>query len=216
MPAHMPEIHAYILRQIVEGDLRPGDLIDEAAIAQAFNVSKTPIREAILQLEANRIVEKKPRAGASVTTLEPEELIELIELHSELEGAAAYHAARRATPSQLENLQRVASAYADRLSQGSTGQSSAYSLNLAFHLAVFTCCNNATLRHALDMTGVRLVAYFRAQEGLRTGEGRAFAEHAEITRAICEGRADDARRAMRLHAEISSDTLLDVLSLMKT
>jgi DNA-binding GntR family transcriptional regulator len=211
MPAHKSEIHAYILRQIVEGALKPGDLIDESAIAAVFDVSKTPIREAILQLEARRIVEKKPRAGASVSRLEIDELIELIELHSELEGAAAYHAARRATQDQIADLARAARDYANQVDG-----SKSYDHNLAFHLAVFRCSNNTALQHALDMTGVRLVAYFRIQEDLRTGEGRAIAQHQEILAAIEGGHADAARQAMRRHAEIASDTLLDVISLMKS
>jgi len=211
MPAHKSEIHDYIMGQIVAGKLHPGDVIDETAIAQEFSVSKTPIREAILQLEANRIVEKKARAGARVPRFSPEELIELIELHSELEGAAAFHAARRATNAQLQDLKAAADAYAQTDKQTETE----YSLNLAFHLAVFRCCNNSILQRELDLTGARLVAYFRAQEGLRMGQGRAVSEHREILQAISEGHADDARTAMRHHAEISSDTLLDVLSAMK-
>lgn len=216
MPAQKSEIHAHILTQIVQGVLRPGDLIDEAEIARKFEVSKTPIREAILQLEASDVVEKRPRAGAYVATLGPEDLIELIELHSELEGAAAYHAARRATSGQRASLAAAAANYETCMDGAEMHEVSAYDLNLAFHLTVFECCNNSALQHALGITGVRLVAYFRAQEGLRTGAGRAVREHAEILNAILEGRADDARCAMRQHAEIASDTLLDILSHMKT
>ncbi|MCB1368892.1 MAG: GntR family transcriptional regulator [Rhodobacteraceae bacterium] len=212
MAAQLSEIQVYVLREIVEGRLSPGDRIDEAAITTRFGVSKTPIREAILQLEARGVVEKRPRAGAAVAGLTPEELIEFLELHSELEGAAAYHAARRATPSQLQALEDAAGAYEAQVAAGAQGT---YDLNLAFHLAVFACCNNNALQLELNMTGVRLVAYFRAQEGLRTGTGTAVDEHRDIVRAIREGRADDARAAMRQHAEISSDILLDVLALMK-
>lgn len=212
MAAQLSEIQAHVLREIVKGRLLPGDGIDEAAIAARFGVSKTPIREAILQLEARGVVEKRPRAGAALVALKPEELIELLELHSELEGAAAYHAARRATHSQLQVLSDAAADYEARVTAGAHG---VYDLNLDFHLAVFECCNNSALQQELNMTGVRLVAYFRAQEGLRTGTGSAVDEHREIVRAIREGRADDARAAMRRHARISSDTLLDVLARMK-
>ncbi len=217
MPAHKSDIHAFIMRQIVQGHLRPGDVIDEAALGRDFDVSKTPIREAILQLEANGVVEKRARAGARVARLELAELIELIELHSELEGAAAYHAARRATGPQLAALKDAAIAYDASFTAPQNGTSNAYDLNLAFHLAVFECCNNSVLQRELDLTGVRLVSYFRTQEGLRpTGQPAASSEHAEILNAITEGRADDARQAMRRHAEIASDTLLDVLSLLKS
>jgi DNA-binding GntR family transcriptional regulator len=216
MPAHKSDIHDHIMHQIVRGDLRPGDVIDEGAIARQFDVSKTPIREAILQLEANNIVEKRARAGARVTRLEPEDLIELIELHTELEGAAAYHAARRATPLQLLELDRAEANYAAPGHPDDDPKLGAYSANLGFHLAVFACSNNRILQRELDLTGVRLVAYFRAQEGLRADKEQAMAEHAAIACAIRDGQADAARQAMRQHAEIASDVLLDVLSVMKS
>ena len=211
MPVRKPDLLAHILDLIVKGKLGPGDVLDESAVARRFGVSKTPVRESVLRLEALNILEKRPRAGAAVARLETAQLIELIELHSELEGAAAYHAARRATPAQLDNLKHAADAYAAAIG----AQTPAYDKNLAFHLSVFACANNPTLSHQLDMTGVRLVAYFRAQESLRTGQGQAVREHAAIVASIVEGQADQARAAMRLHAEIASNTLLDVLSLMK-
>jgi len=211
MAAHKPDIQAHILDLIVKGHLRPGETVDEAAIATEFGLSKTPVREAVLRLEARDILAKRPRAGAVVARLETAQLIELIELHSELEGAAAYHAARRATDAQVAALLHAQQAYGTAIKTDIP----AYDKNLAFHLAVFACANNPTLGQMLDVTGVRLVGYFRAQESLRTGQGRAVREHAAIVAAIQTGQADQARAAMRAHAEIASDTLLDILSLMK-
>ncbi len=209
MTADKPDLQAHILNLIVSGQLRPGDLVDESAITARFGVSKTPLREAVLRLEALDILQKRPRAGAAVARLDLPDLIELIEVHSELEGAAAYHAARRATPLQLSDLRQAATAYE------SAPPAQTYDRNLAFHFAVFTCANNATLSRMLDTTGVRLVAYFRAQESLRTGREQAVAEHDAIVTAISRGDADAARGAMRHHAEIASNTLLDILSLMR-
>ena len=211
MSSTKADLPGHILQMIVKGDLKPGDTVDEAAIAVRFGVSKTPVREAVLRLEARDILTKRPRAGAVVAELETAALIELIELHSELEGAAAYHAARRATPAQLVELRAASKAYEAAVA----GHQSAYDLNLAFHLAVFAGANNPTLAHMLDMTGVRLVAYFRAQETLRSGQSHAVEEHAAIVAAIAAGKADQARAAMRHHAEIASNTLLDILSQMK-
>jgi DNA-binding GntR family transcriptional regulator len=210
MDGGKPDIQTHILRMIVKGDLQPGDTVDEAGLAEQFGLSRTPVREAVLRLEARDILEKRPRAGAAVARLDTAGLIELIELHSELEGAAAYHAARRGTGAQVAALVDAAKAYDAAIAAGEP----AYDLNLAFHLAVFAGANNPTLSAMLDITGVRLIAYFRAQESLRTGQGRAVAEHAAIVAAIEAGDADGARTAMRRHAEIASDTLLDVLAHM--
>ena len=76
--------HAQRLRQtiedeIVDGVLRPGDRLDEVQLATRFGVSRTPIREALLQLAVTGLIDVKPRRGAVVSTPEPARLVEMFE-----------------------------------------------------------------------------------------------------------------------------------------
>lgn len=212
--AQAKEIYAAIVRDILDGNLLPGDPLEEKSLARRFGVSITPVREAFLQLQSARLIERRPRAGAVIYKPPLETLVELIEVHAELEGSAAFFAARRANPTQIEALVAAEQAYADFMKISRRGSSGGYSLNLAFHLQVFEGSNNKALRDQIDRTGLRLVSFFRAQQALRGDQGRALVEHRKIVQAITDGHPSEAREAMIAHVELKGETLLDVLNLM--
>ena len=212
MGGQTDEIRDAIIDDILEGRLMPGDALDEIELTKRFGVSKTPIREALLQLHVAGTIERKPREGATVFQPSTETLIELIEVHSELEGAAAYYSARRASELQISDLIEKEKAYASHMESAGRDSAIGYKLNLEFHKRVFACSNNAVLCQLIDQTGLRLVTYFRVQQALRTYEGKSVGEHRQIVSAIIEGRADDARSAMMSHVILKGDSLLDVLS----
>src|SRR5690625_3757757 len=88
------------IRIAIEADIRsglllPGDVIDEAALAREFKVSRTPIREALLQLEAQSILVSKPRQGMVVAKMNVQQLLALWELLVEMEGVCARLACER-------------------------------------------------------------------------------------------------------------------------
>src|SRR5213592_1866144 len=82
---------------VIAGDFLPGDRLDEASLAARFGVSRTPIREALLQLGAEGFIEMRPRRGAMVSVPSPQRLIEMFETMAELEAACGTLAARRLT-----------------------------------------------------------------------------------------------------------------------
>ncbi|MFK5977456.1 MAG: GntR family transcriptional regulator [Rhizobiaceae bacterium] len=214
MAAQTDEIRAAIIADILEGKLLPGDTIDENALSERFGVSITPIREAFIQLHANMVIERRPRAGAVVYQPDVEMLVELIEVHAELEGAAAYYAARRASKAQIDALKLAEQEYEKFFDRNDRDFHVGYKLNLEFHLQVFGSANNQTLFDQIDQTGLRLVSFFRAQQALKSDSGSSVSEHRAIVEAISEGRPDDARKAMITHVKLKGDTLLDVLSFM--
>lgn len=94
-------------RDISGGVLLPGDALDEDALARQFGVSRTPVREALLQLSVRGLVSIAPRAGIYVSRLSIPELLGLLELLAELEGACAKLATRRIAPADAAELRRV-------------------------------------------------------------------------------------------------------------
>ena len=78
-----------IFRRIDFGRLNPGDVIDEQELVDAFNVSRTPVREALLHLEAVGLIRRLPRKGATLFRPTLEEFLAILEIHSKLEGQAA-------------------------------------------------------------------------------------------------------------------------------
>lgn len=214
MAAQTDEIRAAIIADIMDGKLLPGDAINENDLTERFGVSITPVREAFQQLQASMIIERRPRAGAFVYQPDVETLVELIEVHAELEGVAAFYAARRTNKSQLDALQNAEREYRNFFERGERDFHEGYRLNLEFHMQIFKCSNNGALCDQIDQTGIKLVSFFRAQQALRTDNGRSVDEHKAIVTAISEGRPEDARQEMITHVKLKGDTLLDVLSFM--
>src|SRR5437660_12537092 len=83
---------------VIAGEFRPGDRLDEASLAERFGVSRTPIREALLQLGAEGFIDVRPRRGAIVSVPTPTRLFEMFETMAEIESACGRLAARRPTP----------------------------------------------------------------------------------------------------------------------
>lgn len=96
------------LRQaILGGRFKPGERLTEVGLANAFDVSRNPVREALRVLEAEGIVEINPRKGARVALLSMEEIEEIIELRAELESMSAKYAARRCNERMRAELQEL-------------------------------------------------------------------------------------------------------------
>src|SRR3954452_22166722 len=80
---------------LLEGVLQPGERLRAEALAQRFGTSRTPVREALLQLEAQGLVEVEPNRGAVVKAFDAADLLDLYALRALLEPAAAARAATR-------------------------------------------------------------------------------------------------------------------------
>ena len=113
-----------------------GDAIDESALAEQFGVSKTPIREALIQLQAQGWVSNMPRGGSTVAKMNLQQLLSLWELLAELEAVAALsvpvgelHAAQRAAAQAAEELATLR-AHADAAAVAKASMASATSSSL--------------------------------------------------------------------------------------
>jgi DNA-binding GntR family transcriptional regulator len=93
-------------RRIIKGDIEPGAPLSELALAEEFGVSRTPVREALKQLQTEGLVEIRPRVGTFVTTPSRREITELFEMKELLEGAAARLLARRGRVAEIDLLER--------------------------------------------------------------------------------------------------------------
>ena len=93
------------LRQIVvSGAVKPGDPLGELALAQEFEVSRTPVREALKQLEREGLVEVRPRVGTFVRKPSQREILEMFQLKESFEGLAASLLAQRGDVPELRHL----------------------------------------------------------------------------------------------------------------
>ncbi len=101
------QVCARIRNSILTGELKPGDKLTEQDLAAEYSVSRTPVREAIRQLEVERLVSRTPFVGVTVAQLKPSEIIELLDIREVLEGLVARRAAKEIKPEQRTRLRKI-------------------------------------------------------------------------------------------------------------
>lgn len=102
-PANV-EIFNELKRRIIEMEYKPGDIINEKVLIEEFNVSRTPVREAILKLSQIGLVVVKPRIGTYVSQIDLASVKHAYEIKKNLEGLAAELAAQRASETEINEL----------------------------------------------------------------------------------------------------------------
>lgn len=197
-----------IEEQIATGNLAPGKALDEAALAERFGVSRTPVREALIQLGAEGLVEIRPRRGAVVASVGPARLLEMFEVMSELEAMCARLAARRMTDREREALVAAHDACADARAD----PDAYFYCNERFHAAIYAGSHNGFLAEQATQLHRRLRPYRRLQLRVRDRTARSFAEHAEVVRAILAADAAGAAQALREHVAVQGERFGDLLA----
>lgn len=191
------QIHKMLATEIVRGRLPPGLPLDETEIARKFGVSRTPVREAIRQLEATGLAEARPRRGAVVAAVTKERLDEMFFLMLELEALCAREAARKMTAQERGALQRLLAAGG---SLAARGKIEAYAKNnVAFHDAIYAGGHNGYLKETTLAVRKRLAPFRRAQFFADQRPEHSHDEHARVAAAIVRGDGDAAAKAMRTH-----------------
>ncbi|BBE29965.1 GntR family transcriptional regulator [Tepiditoga spiralis] len=100
-------IYKELERRIIELTMKPGEIINEKELAQEFDVSRTPVREALLKLAEKELVEIIPRKGTYVSQIDIKKIKNTYEIKMYLEALAASLAAERATDEEVEEMLKV-------------------------------------------------------------------------------------------------------------
>ena len=198
---------------IVDGRFPPGARLDPAALAREFDCSRTPIREALQQLEASGLVRVAAKRGTFVSEWSVAELAERFEVMAELEAMCARLAARRITAAGLAALE---AAHEDCRRRAEAGDIDAYyAANSEFHACIYRATHNAFLEREASRLHAVLQPYRRMQLQVRNRMARSFAEHDAVIAAILAGDAKTAEAEMRAHmehyAEVFGRALPDLL-----
>jgi DNA-binding GntR family transcriptional regulator len=205
------DLRAQIEREIVEGAFAPGQKLDEAALAERFGVSRTPVREALRSLSSTGLVHIEPRVGAVVARPTVAEMMDLFEVVAELEGIAARLACERMTAADEQAI--LAAHDACRVAAAAGDAAGYYAVNGRFHGAIWTASGNAVLRRQIGELDKRLSPYRRFITFRPGRTETAIAEHEGIARAIAARDGERASRAVRDHVRVLAD---DVFALVKS
>jgi DNA-binding GntR family transcriptional regulator len=183
--------------QIVRGILAPGTALDETELARRFQVSRTPVREAIRQLAASGLVESRAHRGSLVAWPSHDRLIAMFEVMGELEALCAALAAARTTPAERHAL---AVAHEELRAIIQSGDPQRYhEINEAFHATIYAGAHNSYLAEITLATRLRVQPFRRAQFRNLGRLAKSHLEHDLVVTAIMRGDRRGAAETMRCH-----------------
>jgi DNA-binding GntR family transcriptional regulator len=190
-------------RLILSGDLAPGAVLPQAALASTIGISTTPLREALRRLKQEGLVDLDAHRDARVRPLDAAEARDLLELRGSLDPLAASLAAQRRTEADLAEARDALDGLEVLSERPSAAQLESHH---RFHAAIHRASHNALLVEILDGLWVKTDRYRR--HGLEAGrsdeerEARAT-EHRQLVEAVRDGDAATAAELMRRHVETS-------------
>ena len=207
--------HSEILREAIEemiatGALRPGQHLDETELAKQFGVSRTPIRETLNQLASMGIVVIRPRRGAIVADLGPQQLVEMFEVMAELEAMCGRLAARRMMPDEHQALLDAHQACRD--ARDAQDPDAYFYRNEAFHDAIYVGSHNQFLIEQTRSLHRRLRPYRRLQLRVRDRVSNSFDEHDAVVQAIICGDGEATAALLHSHIGIQGQRFADLMA----
>lgn len=186
-------LYRVLSEAIIAGVLPPGQRLTEEQLASLFDVSRTPVREAIVRLEAEHFAMRVPRRGLVVSQITPQEIIDVYTVRGAIDGLAAGLAAEHATPADISTLSWINEQFATA-AHANDVQAMA-DLNLRFHEAVGTAARNSLLSNVMRQIH-HIVRRYRSTTFTEPGRGlKSVEEHRAVIDAIA---ARDAARARSL------------------
>ena len=206
------ELREAIEERIVVGEFGPGMRLDEAHLAERFGASRTPLREAFIQLASSGLIELRARRGAVVCEPSAQRLIEMFEVMAELEGMCGRLAARRIAPAEMASLEEAHLACA-AFSDGADLDGYYYA-NEHFHAAIYAASHNQYLAEEAHRLHRRLRAYRRLQLRVRDRLGSSYLEHGQVVAAIRAGDGELAAQRLREHVIVQGERFTDLLASM--
>jgi len=195
-PTLSDQIRSALADAVSSGALRAGAVLEEQQIADQYGVSRTPVREAIRQLQASGLVETNGRSVV-VARLTPTRIMEMFEAMAEIEAVCVRLATYRMSLRERGELMRL---HQEMEAVVASGDIDHYDqLNTAFHEALYYGAHNSFLFEQALSVRARLAAMRRMQLRNEGRLARSRGEHEEVIRRINEGDGEAAARQMRAH-----------------
>jgi DNA-binding GntR family transcriptional regulator len=211
-PAAAPLLSDTVVDRLREAILRglfpPGDRLREEQLAEALGVSRGPIRNALLQLEREGMVVRRPNRGAMVAQLSQADLEEVYSLRVAIEPVACAWATRNAVPADLDEMQAIIDSYS-KLTTKVTVQQAA-DADLGFHDVIYAAARNRRLLRLWQDLRPQVYLFLLARTYVRKREFREImiARHGQILSAIADRDEPRARELAAEHVQTSYERVL--------
>jgi len=194
-------IRTTISDDILSGLMPAGTRLDEVVLATRFNVSRTPVREALKHLISSGLVEHRHRCGVFVMNIPTEKLPKIFEYVAEMEALCARLAAKNMTENERNTLLLI---HLESEKHVKSGNIDAYDrANIALHNALFKGCHNKYLEEATISARAKVAPYRRAQFNVIDRTESSYQEHTELINAVKGGDQHKAYEIMLFHIKQS-------------
>ena len=189
------QVYEYLREQMRKGEILPGSAIDMEETSKKLGVSKTPLRDALLQLEMEDFVTIRPRRMVVVNSLTEKDIRNYYEIIGALESMALLKAFDRLKPSDIEGMQALNDAMREAIAANDFD--AYYEKNLAFH-NIFLChCGNDSLIKLVNNMKKRLYDFPRAKGFVKEWEESSILEHQALIDLVRSGRSQAAANHIR-------------------
>lgn len=202
------------LRQaILTGELKPGERLMEIHLANKLGVSRTPIREAIRQLELEGLVIMVPRKGAMVASITQKSMTDVLEVRLALEKLAVSLASERITEEQKQKLKDALLNFEEKTGNGDASEIA--KADVAFHDVIFEATGNMRLGQLVNNLAEQMYRYRFEYIKDESGHNRLIKEHRRIYDAIVSGNAEDATTEISIHIKNQEESIIRLIGFEK-
>ncbi len=195
--------------KILNGEIKAGEPLRQAALAEELNVSRIPIREALLQLEAEGLVNFEPHKGAAATELSADQVDEIFELRALLECELLKYSIDKLTPEDFAEAEDLINQMenATGSNDGVTGE-----LNYRFHTILYSKAERPQTAELADTLIKNSLRYVRIHLMLAGGEGSAQTEHKALLELCRNGDKKRAASHLKKHIVKAKDDIKKLLA----
>ena len=189
------QVYDYLREQMEMGEIRPGAFINMEETSRELGVSKTPLRDALLQLEAENFVSILPRRGVIVNVLTLEDIKRYYEILGALESSALLSCFNKLKKTDIKKLKTLNERMARAISDDDFN--AYYQYNLKFHNVFLDLCGNDLLKKMVNNLKRKLYDFPRQQGFVKEWEVESIQEHAKLVALIELGKSQEASSYIR-------------------
>ncbi len=190
-----------IRADIIKGVHADGERLVEPKLAKSLGISRTPIREALRQLETEGFIEIVPRKGAVVKALTIKDIDDLYAVKASLEGLAARQAAANLTEKDIDRLRKINEKFRDIAYENPNVMDEYLKYNVDFHNVFITASDNKKILEILDSLAKNFQRLKTVLVSNRERAKHAVEEHEEIIAAFASGDPDLVEKKVRWHIQ---------------
>ena len=203
-------IREILEHEIISGERLPGERLDEPQLTRQFNASRTPVREALVELATAGLIEMQPHRSAIVAEISVHQVIQLYEVLAELEGLSAKLATRRMTEEERSEFEKLHTKIGNKINDNNRDAFPA--LNKEFHDMIHRGAHNEILEAEIDGLNKRLAPYRRIFHNEPHNLKVPYEEHRRVVVAVRNRNEEQAAQIFKDHTALRADSITDFIA----